>query len=105
MTISKEHKPMNSALFLDFNNYSSLPRPGPRPVPPHSLVLYCPTAAIRGWLDNNFTAHDPNRARERSERIGIGAAPRMVIRHPSRSGVRARLGAILNQSKGRCHDA
>lgn len=63
--------------FLHLNRYSSLPEPGSRPVPPHSMIL----SAQNQWLRDcvgKFPGRKKQAALSDAPNIGIGVAPRWL---------------------------
>lgn len=60
----------NQTPCFHFDRYSSLPRPGPIPVPPHSVVKALPDAPLHDCDGNNSEAQGPSRADGRSEQKG-----------------------------------
>ena len=56
--------------FFDLDRYSSLPRLGPRPVPPHSMLLALLDAPSRDCDGNNSWAQGLRRAFGHSEHSG-----------------------------------
>lgn len=56
--------------FLDLDRYSSFPRPGPLPVPPHSMCFPCLDAPSLVCDGNNSWAQGIRRAYGRSEHSG-----------------------------------
>lgn len=63
--------------FFHLNRYSSLPRLGPRPVPPHSMIL----SAQNQWLRDcvgKFPGRKKQAALSDAPNIGIGVAPRWL---------------------------
>lgn len=55
---------------LDLDRYSSLPRPGPIPVPPHSVLKRLPDAPLPNCDGNNSKAQGISRAFGRFEHRG-----------------------------------
>jgi hypothetical protein len=60
----------NRTPFFHLDRYSSLPRPGPIPVPPHSGVNALSDAPLRDCDGNNSGAQGPSCADGRSEQKG-----------------------------------
>jgi len=56
--------------FFDLDRYSSLPRPGPRPVPPHSMLSPFLDVPLLDFDVNNSEAQELRRAYGRSEHMG-----------------------------------
>lgn len=56
--------------FLDRDRHSSLPRLGPIPVPPHSMLYPCPEAPSRDCDGNDSWAQETSGAQGRSEHSG-----------------------------------
>jgi hypothetical protein len=61
---------MSRTLFFHLDHYSSLPRPGPIPVPPDSRLQALPDAPLRDCDGNNSEAQESNRADGHSEQKG-----------------------------------
>lgn len=61
---------MSQTLFLHFDRYSSLPRPGSIPIPPHSGFKALPDAPSHDCDGNNSEAQGPSRADGHFERKG-----------------------------------
>ena len=60
----------NQTPFFHLDRYSSLPRPGPIPVPPHSELQALPDAPSHDCVGNNSEAQGPSRADGHFEQKG-----------------------------------